>query len=401
MTPSEAPSLPAEAEPTSLRVLLATFFAGRTTINTGYRMVYPFLPVIARGLGVSLEQVTLGITARSTLGLLSPIIGSTADTLGRKVGLLIGMVTFIIAMLLVFLWPTYPVLVVSLILTTGAKFLLDPAVYAFLGDRVHYKQRGFAVAVAEFGWSAAFLLGVPIVGWLMAQGGWTAPFLWLALVGGGMFLLLWRMIPPDVPHEHKHPSLRQGLKHILSHRVALAGLSLGIFISTSNEVVNIVYGAWMEDSFGLQVAALGVASAIIGIAELVGEGGVAGLVDRVGKHRAVAVGLVAYTTACLLLPALAADLNGALVGLFLFYFSFEFTLVASLPLMTELVPSSRATYMALNGAGHSLGRVIGSFVGPLMFASGLAVNAVFAAVVNIVALVIFFLYVKENHGATN
>src|SRR5262249_44947019 len=152
---------------------------------------------------------------------------------------------------------------------------------------------------------------VPLVGWLIAQGGWSAPFPYLALVGMGMLALLWRTIPADAPRDHTRPSLRQGIRTILTNRVALAGLLLGMFMSAGNEVVNIIYGAWMENSFGLQVAGLGVASAVIGIAELVGEGGVAGLVDRLGKRRTLGIGLVASSLSCLLLPIVASSLNGA------------------------------------------------------------------------------------------
>ncbi len=430
MTQTETSVLQPAALPASrLRVQLGLFFIARMVMNTGFRMVYPFLPEIARGLGVSLAQVTLGITARSTLGLFSPLFGSAADTLGRKVAMLLGMLVFVLGMLLVYISPTYPALIIALILTTVSKILFDLAIYAYLGDHVSYKQRGLAVAVVEFGWSGGFLLGVPLVGWLIERGGWSAPFPWLALVGVGMIALVWRTVPTDSPRgEHKRPSLMKGLKSILTQRVALAGLSLGVFISTGNEVVNVIYGAWLENSFGLKVGALGVTAAVIGIAELVGEGGVAGFVDRLGKRRSVGIGLALSAVSCLLLPLLASSINGALLGLFLFYFTFEFTIVASLPLMTELVPAARATFMSVNAAGHSLGRVIGSLVGPALFASGimianvpkrpfnglidslvipalnasgLPVNAVFAAVVYLIALVVLVAFVRENHDPSN
>jgi len=50
----------------SLPVLLLVLTSARTVVNSGYRMVYPFLPVIARGLGVELSDLALAITARSS-----------------------------------------------------------------------------------------------------------------------------------------------------------------------------------------------------------------------------------------------------------------------------------------------------------------------------------------------
>src|SRR5436853_5147798 len=97
---------------------LGLFLTIRTIMNSGYPMVYPFLPFIARGLGVTEEAVTLGITLRSAVGLFSPFIGSVADTWGRKRAMLIGLILFIGSMLMVFISPTYPVLIASMVLTS-------------------------------------------------------------------------------------------------------------------------------------------------------------------------------------------------------------------------------------------------------------------------------------------
>jgi len=398
--------------PVRLRYQVLIFSVIRTIINTAFRMIYPFLPMISRGLGISLESITLAITLRSGIGLLSPVFGSFADVWGRKTALLAGVALFTIGMVLVALWPTYLALVISLLLVGVSKIVFDPAMYAYLGDRISYQQRGLAIGLAEFGWSGAFLLGIPVVGWLIARSGspatfpwiqisqlhiplmkglipqqrWDAPYIWLVLLGIGLALLLWRILPPNEPRQISRISLRQGAGMILSYPPALAGLTISLLISASNEVVNIVYGVWMENAFGLQVAALGAASAVIGIAELSGEGMVAGFVDRIGKRRAVGLGLGCYALASVLLPISDGTLQGALISLFLFYLAFEFTLVSSLPLMTELVPNARATLMAGNVAAFSLGRMLGSLLGPPLFTLGLPANAMVAAAMNLVAL---------------
>jgi predicted MFS family arabinose efflux permease len=209
---------------------------------------------------------------------------------------------------------------------------------------------------------------------------------------------IWRVIPSDSSQAVPRQSLRQGIGIVLSHRAAVAALSVSMLLSSSNEIVNIVYGAWMEDAFGLQVVALGAASIVIGVAELVGEGLVAGLVDRLGKQRAVGAGLIVYALACVLLPIFGGTLEGALFGLFLFYLGFEFTLVSIIPLMTELVPSARATLMSANLAAFSLGKAAGGVIGPALFVHGLAANGIVAAVFNLVALGVVILFVREDHA---
>jgi predicted MFS family arabinose efflux permease len=99
--------------------------------------------------------------------------------------------------------------------------------------------------------------------------------------------------------------------------------------------------------------------------------------------------------ACLALPLLGQSLSGALIGLFLFYLSFEFTLVSIIPVMTELVPNARATTMSAFIAGLASGRGIGAILGPILFRSGLLANCLLTATFDITALVILFLLVRE------
>lgn len=388
------------AATTRLRYQLVAFFATRTILNTAYRMVYPFLPVLARGLGVDVRAISLAITARSSLGLAAPLLGSSADRSGRKPVMLTGLSLVAIGLAAVWLSPNYPTFFAALLLTGAGKILFDPAMQAYLADRVGYARRGLAIAATELGWSLAFLVGMPLVGWLMARRGWAAPFPWLMAGTIGAALLLAVLLPA----EPKRPSggaslarhMSRHLNAVVRHPAALAGLALGALLSTGNETVSIVYGLWMEGSFGLQVAALGAASAVIGAAELGGEGLVAAFADRIGKRRAVAAGIALNSLAGLALPVVGTTTFGALAGLFAFYITFEFTIVSSLPLMTELVPAARATMMSANHTALLLGRALGALIGPSLFARGILANAAVAAGLNLTALLALALFVREE-----
>jgi predicted MFS family arabinose efflux permease len=395
MTSEPVAIAPAEVEPVRLRIQLLHFSITRMIVNTNYRMLYPFLPAIARGLGVSTEAITLAITARSSLGLLSPLLGSLADLRGRKTAMLIGMTLFIAGMLLVTLSPTYLALFVSMLLAGATKIIFDPSMQAYIADRVKYEERGFAIALTEFGWSGAYLVGIPVVGWLMERGGWSAPFPLLLALAMLMIYVLWRSLPNIAPLHTSRPTFRQSLRLVLTHRPALAAMALSLLLSGSNELVGIVYGSWMENSFGLQLAALGAASIVIGVAELAGEGLVAIIADRLGKRRAVAFALLSYTLTCLLLPLTAGNLTTALIGLFLFYLSFEFTVVCMIPLLTELVPGARATMMSTNLVAVAMGRSLGALVGPALFVFGLQVNGIVGAIANVIGLTLLLIFIKE------
>ncbi len=109
-----------------------------------------------------------------------------------------------------------------------------------------------------------------------------------------------------------------------------------------------------------------------------GEGLSAIIADRIGKEYAVRLGLITSALATILIYWLGSSVPGALVGLFFFYLGFEFTIVSSLPLMSEVYPAARATVMASTVACFSLGRALGAFLAPRLYQQGFIYNLVVA-----------------------
>ncbi len=361
-------------------------------------MVYPFLAVFGRGLGVDLPALSLALTIRSLSGGLGTFLAWTADRYGRKTGMLFGLALFILGSSVVFLYPSYPTFVITLVLMAVGKYIFDPSMQAHVGDQVDYQRRGTVLALTELAWSASFILGIPLVGMLMARFGWRSPFPFFTLLGLLAFGLLARMLPKGSSPDEPGVAWGHSFRKVFTSPPALAGLAMGLAFSIANEVVNLVFGVWMEQDFGLKIATLSFASAVVGLSELSGEALVALLTDRLGKPRALAFGLTLNSLAVLALPFLGRSLPGALTGLFLFYITFEFTLVSSIPLMTEVLPAARATLMAASIAGMSLGRALGDLLAsPLylltkslpshpLLSSGILLSALSAVVFNGMAL---------------
>ena len=370
-----------------LRFQLLIVTLVRTIFNTMHRMVYPFLGTFARGLGVDITALSFALTGRSLAGAFTPFIASVADHRGRRFGMLAGIALFTIGVALVVVSPSLWTLSAVLILALLGKYMFDPAMQAYFSDRIPYQRRGQALALTELSWSLAFIIGVPAMGFLIVRYGWAAPFPVLTVLGLGMFAVIWWLAPrKDANHiPARNPWSNFGV--VLRNLPALAGISIALWASAGNELVNLIFGVWLEDSFGLRIAALAGASVVIGLSELSGEGLVALLTDRIGKPRALALGLSANAVAAVLLPFIGRTEVGALVGLFLFYITFEYTIVSHIPMITELVPSARATVMAFNVTGHSLGRAIGAFLAPFIYRQfGFLFVALFAVLFNLFGL---------------
>jgi predicted MFS family arabinose efflux permease len=370
-----------------LRFQLLIITILRTIFNTMHRMLYPFLGTFARGLGVDITALSFALAGRSLAGAFTPFISSVSDQRGRRFGMLAGITLFTLGVALVAISPSLWTLSAALILALLGKYMFDPAMQAYFGDRIPYGQRGRALALTELSWSLSFIVGVPAIGFLIAQFDWSAPFPVLAVLGLGMFAVVGWMFPrQDANHvPARNPWANFGV--VLKNVPVLAGISIPLWASAGNELVNLIFGVWLEDSFGLQIAALAGASAVIGLSELSGEGLVALLTDRIGKPRALSLGLSANAVAALLLPIIGRTEVGALIGLFLFYITFEFLIVSHIPMMTELLPGARATVMSFNVTGHSLGRAIGAFLAPFIYWQfGFLFVALMAIVFNVFGL---------------
>jgi DHA1 family inner membrane transport protein len=256
----------------------------------------------------------------------------------------------------------------------------------YLGEQIPYQRRGLAIAVTELGWSMAFIIGIPFMGFLISRNGWISPFGVLSILGLISILLIQTIIrPTSTTTVVDWSKIWKNCKLVLGYPPAVSALTIGFAISTANEVINLVFGVWLEDTFGLQIMALGGAAAAIGLAEVGGESLMGATTDRLGKARSVGSGIIANCVAAVALPILGQTPSGAVLGLFLFYITFEFTLVAVIPMMTEIMPSARVTLMAFNVAFISLGRALGALAAPPLYAFGIEVSAVVAILFNLLA----------------
>lgn len=379
----------------SLGKELGVIFVVRTVLNTAHRIVYPFLPSIARGLGISVAAAGGLVTLRMVAALAAPLFGPVADRRGRRPTMEFALLLFVLANLL--LVSTSALAAGAFVAAAGAfllfglaKVLYDPAVHAYLGDTVPYQKRGRAVGLVELSWSSAWLIGVPAAGFLIEHLGWRAPWAVLAVLAL-LGLGLTHVLLPRVKRTH-HPNeegrwialLASSWRHLLRRRSVVVLLLTSMLLTMALEIPFIVYGAWLETSFGLGLSTLGLASIVVGLAEATAELGTTVLTDRLGKRRSVLAGLSGLAASLLLLPLLAGSgVVAALTGVVLVMLFFEFAIVSLLPLVTQLVPEKRASLLSLNVTAFGLGRIAGAAAGGLLWqwgSEGIAVNATTGAI---------------------
>ncbi len=378
---------------------LVVMTAARLCINIGIRMVYPFAPALARGVGVEISAVYQLISLRNLSGLVSPLFGPVSEKYGRKPVMMAATLFFGVACGLLVAFPAYWPLALALTAAALAKVIFDPAMQAYIGDTVAYARRGRAIAVTEYSWALALLLGGPLVGLAMARGGWVAPFAWLAVLSVLAVVVL-QIVLPRLPRK-AGASLKisavVGL--VRQHPVMLAVAGFVALEMGANELLLIVFGDWMEGSFNLSLASLGLSAAVIGGAELLGETVAGVAVDRFGKRPIVITTGILTAVFYAIIPFMSSELTPALVTLFVLFVLFEITVVGSIPLMTEVVPGARSVVMSLSLGGAALGRAAGAWLGPMIWAQGgFWMTGLTAAGVMILSVLVLWRWVGEGEA---
>jgi DHA1 family inner membrane transport protein len=345
----------------------------RLVFNTARRFVYPFAPVLSRGLGVSLSAITSLIAINQVTCLLGALIGPLSDRLGYRNMMIAAMAMLATGMLAAACFPIYAVVLVALFMAGLGKNIFDPAVQAWVGNRVPYRRRALVMGIMETSWSASTLIGIPLMAILMDRYGWRSPFLVMGGLGCIGTIALFYIIPnlPETAVRNVSPSEYLGAySQLIANKPALGILGYVFFVSAANDNLFVVYGVWLEQRFGLGVVALGLGTSLIGFAELVGEGFTAALSDRFGLTRSLTVGLSLCALSYFALPLLASSLTAAWTGLAILFFIFEFSMVTSISLCTEILPGLRATMMSGFFATAGIGRVLGALMGGAVWQEG-------------------------------
>ena len=363
----------------------------RLLLNTARRFAYPFAPALSRGLGVPLTAITSLIAINQATAVLGLFFGPIADRLGYRFMMLAGMALLVAGMFAGGLFPFYGVVLVALFLAGLGKSIFDPALQAYVSERVPFHRRGLAIGLLEFSWAGSTLLGIPLIALLIDRLGWRAPFFTMGGLGVLGILVLSIIIDKGKRRPapaQSSPLFKTAWRQLFRERAARGALLYMFWFSVANDNLFVVYGAWLENQFGLSIVALGLGTSVIGISELAGESLTAALADRLGLKRAVIGGLSACLVCYGILPFLGQTLGIALTGLFFLFLTFEFTIVTGVSLVTELMPASRATMMAAFLAAGGVGRVVGALIGgPVWLAGGIYATALVSAAISSLALI--------------
>jgi DHA1 family inner membrane transport protein len=388
-------------------ILLAILFSAVVIVGTGIQMGSALFPALSRLMGVPVETVTLLVSVWAFTGILSPLFGLPSDRYGHTVFVLIGLGAFILGNLLSAIAPTFSALLVFQVLVGLGYAVFNFSASAVVGDVFAYKTRARAMGIVRVAVSVAALVGVPaataIADWATARGSFgTVGGLGLVVLAVALALLpkLSRQEAKTQATEVK-ADLLQTVMGIARQRSAMVGLLAVLAWAAIPTGLFIYLAAWLEQTFQLTQAQVGLTFSMAGVGALIGNALTAAWADRLGKKRSAVIGLLVLSVTAMALPR-SSILAGVLIGLIVFFAALEFSFASFSTLMTELAPTGRGTLMSLVSLANGIGTGAAPLVTrPLWESRGYAVIALVLGVVGLGVTAIVGLFVTERQTSVS
>lgn len=368
---------------------VAGIVCARLAVNGGIRVVYPFMAVVAQGLGVSFGVVALLVASRSLSGLAGPAIARCVSPRHRRGLMLASQAILIVGCLLIVAAAALPAAVrtaavgMGFVATGLARPLFDLPMQAWISAHVPAAARGRAFGVTELGWALSLGVSVPIADALSGRLGWRSPFavvVGLACVG---VLALLLTVPADhtsvtvatdrpvqAPGRQPRTARGRGRARRL-HAAVLVCAGAGLVVA-AGELLLVVYAQWMTRDLGLSAAQIGASTLLIVVAELTGEGLIVAVADRAGLRRTLRVALLASVATYVALGLAGHRIGVALIAVVVLFVAFEVTVVGVVALVSTITdhPPDRARLLGTLMAAIACGNAAGAVLAPLMFARG-------------------------------
>lgn len=375
--------------------IIGIIFIARLIANTCIRILYPFIPQLSEGLGLSLTQFSWMLAIGGGAGIISPLLGLWADRYGRRKLMIAGLACQMLGSFGLLFARQWAAILPALGLGVGLTAFL-PAQQGYISDQTPYRKQGRAMAAVEFSWAATAIFILPLMGWLMSRFAWWTPFLLLSLLNLMNLLFIYFRLPPtDAPTSIEHLSWAKVRPLLFQPKVlACFGVSFPVFAGVTAFMT--LWSIWLSAEFQMGATGLGLVATGTGLAELAGAILSSLFIDRIGKRRGSGLVLLSLIIVFGLMPFTPPLLVIIIPLLLLIGILYEFGIVSLFPLYAEQLPQARSTVMALVFLGGSLGGGVAPPLTTILWNyGGLAAVAPFPLICVGVALVIMWRFLPE------
>jgi MFS family permease len=352
------------------------------------------IPEIKLTMGLSGTQVgALGSVQQFTGWFSTVSAGYLGDRFTSKTGVMLGISLFMtgFAMLILSLAPSYPFLLIGMLLMgMGPSMFHPPAVGAL--SRRFPDRRAFAISMHGTGGSIGEVLG-PLAG-----AGALALLYWrdelklsfvVAFITG---FVMWRLLRGQDAHVHtKVTSLREYLgsfRDLLRQKTLRQIFLITAFRTVGQSTTAIFLPVYLREDLGYSSALVGVFIAMSQLAGIGSQPLMGALSDRLGHKAVILPALMCFTVILALIPLANGKAEMAVVILLLGLFVFSMQSILTSAAMEQAGEEFFSTATSLVYAASFLGSLAPIVAGVLADAYGLKSTFYFACALAAVATTI-------------
>lgn len=397
----------------SFPLLMTVSVLTRLLVNTANQLFNPFLTIIAAGLGLDVIRLGQLLGLRSIMAVFSPLFGTLADRWGyrriMRLELVIGIAGLLLIGSSVYQWMT----VVGMLLLGLGFYAFVPTLRAYLAEQLPYNRRARGFGILEYSWALSGIVGLFVMGQVIAFAGWRAPFYLLAAGLVGTWFVFAELPPTGRAAQASQPALPSGRRrfggwsHLIAqlhhffiiqeNRTSTWGAILSGTVANFGLLhIAVIYGGWLATEYGLSAEQLGTVALVIGCADLCGSGLASIVADGLGKRRGVLLGWAIALVVTALLPWLDRGLLWAVGALVLLRASSEFAIICHMSLVSGQSTTNRGKILTLAFAISIVGGTLASFTGPPAYTTyGVWGLSPVTALSLLVAILIMLRWVQE------
>ncbi len=339
----------------------------------GFGIVIPLLPRYARDFAASGAEIGLMLASFSAMQFLfAPFWGRLSDRYGRRRLILLGLLGSVVSYLLFAIADTYALLLISRILA-GIFAATIGSAQAYIADVTGREERGKGMALIGAAFGVGFTFG-PVIGWLAHDfGGSAGPGLAAAALSGLALVMAWFRLPEPERRRAPHAG---GLFGGAALRWVAAqpsvALIVGLYVLATFCFANFegTLALLTKDQWGQGIRGNGLLFTYIGVCLLLSQGVlVRRLMPRVGERNFTRVG-----SGLLALGLVGIAVGGSGLGWVLLVLAVSVLGFAMItPSLTSLLSLHTPDHMqgevlGVGQSGLSLARILGPFLGNVLFA---------------------------------
>jgi DHA1 family putative efflux transporter-like MFS transporter len=293
----------------------------------------------------------------------TPIAVALTSHLERKKVLLGALLVFILGCLLALWSPSFLILLGSRVVVGTSAGLFLVVSFGAVSRLVSPDKIGSSISTLILGFSAALVLGTPIGIAISNSMGWRVIFLFLAILGAVLLLVLIRLLPtmegsPPVP-------FRSQLQFLL-HPVLLLTFSFTLFRESGISMMNTYVSPYLVQVLHYSISETGLLMLVLGLIGVLGArlGGHAA--DKWGTRRIILFSIVVLAASFALLPLMVTSpiMGAALLGV-----AFGTLFFVSPSIQTYLIqlsPASADLLLSVHSSFIQLGLASGAAIGGLL-----------------------------------